>query len=256
MSQDMRNIAIIAHVDHGKTTLIDSILKQSGTFRENQQVEERLMDSGDLEKERGITILAKPTSVNWKETRINIIDTPGHADFGGEVERVLGMADGVILLTDAAEGPMPQTKFVLGKALAQGLKPIVIINKVDRPDGRPDEVIDEVFDLFVSLDANDEQLDFPIMYASGRDGWCVNELTDERKDLHALLNLILEHVSPPKVQIEKPFAMLATLLDSDPYLGRCLIGKVEQGSAKVNDSVKSINLDGETVETGRLTKLC
>ena len=255
MSQDMRNIAIIAHVDHGKTTLIDSILKQSGTFRENQQVEERLMDSGDLEKERGITILAKPTSVNWKETRINIIDTPGHHDFGGEVERVLGMADGVILLTDAAEGPMPQTKFVLGKALAQGLKPIVIINKVDRPDGRPDEVIDEVFDLFVSLDANDEQLDFPIMYASGRDGWCVNELTDERKDLHALLNLILEHVSPPKVQIEKPFAMLATLLDSDPYLGRCLIGKVEQGSAKVNDSVKSINLDGETVETGRLTKL-
>ncbi len=255
MSQDMRNIAIIAHVDHGKTTLIDSILKQSGTFRENQQVEERLMDSGDLEKERGITILAKPTSVNWKETRINIIDTPGHADFGGEVERVLGMADGVILLTDAAEGPMPQTKFVLGKALAQGLKPIVIINKVDRPDGRPDEVIDEVFDLFVSLDANDEQLDFPIMYASGRDGWCVNELTDERKDLHALLNLILEHVSHPQAQIEKPFAMLATLLDSDPYLGRCLIGKVEQGFAKVNDSVKSINLDGETVETGRLTKL-
>ena len=181
MSEDMRNIAIIAHVDHGKTTLIDSILKQSGTFRENQQVEERLMDSGDLEKERGITILAKPTSVNWKETRINIIDTPGHADFGGEVERVLGMADGVILLTDAAEGPMPQTKFVLGKALAQGLKPIVIINKVDRPDGRPDEVIDEVFDLFVSLDANDEQLDFPIMYASGRDGWCVAELTDEKK---------------------------------------------------------------------------
>ena len=171
MSEDMRNIAIIAHVDHGKTTLIDSILKQSGTFRDNQQVEERLMDSGDLEKERGITILAKPTSVNWKDTRINIIDTPGHADFGGEVERVLGMADGVILLTDAAEGPMPQTKFVLGKALAQGLKPIVIINKVDRPDGRPDEVIDEVFDLFVSLDANDEQLDFPIMYASGRDGW-------------------------------------------------------------------------------------
>ena len=255
MSEDMRNIAIIAHVDHGKTTLIDSILKQSGTFRENQQVEERLMDSGDLEKERGITILAKPTSVNWKETRINIIDTPGHADFGGEVERVLGMADGVILLTDAAEGPMPQTKFVLGKALAQGLKPIVIINKVDRPDGRPDEVIDEVFDLFVSLDANDEQLDFPIMYASGRDGWCVAELTDEKKDLHALLDLIIKHVSPPEVEAEKPFAMLSTLLDSDPYLGRCLIGRVEQGSAKVNDSVKSINLDGKIVETGRLTKL-
>lgn len=205
MSEDMRNIAIIAHVDHGKTTLIDSILKQSGTFRDNQQIEERLMDSGDLEKERGITILAKPTSVNWKDTRINIIDTPGHADFGGEVERVLGMADGVILLTDAAEGPMPQTKFVLGKALAQGLKPMVIINKVDRPDGRPDEVIDEVFDLFVALDANDEQLDFPIMYASGRDGWCVNELTDERKDLHALMDLILEYVSPPKVEAKKTF---------------------------------------------------
>tara|TARA_Y100000768_G_scaffold112994_1_gene83272 strand:- start:508 stop:2334 length:1827 start_codon:yes stop_codon:yes gene_type:complete len=255
MSQDVRNIAIIAHVDHGKTTLIDSILKQSGTFRENQQVEERLMDSGDLEKERGITILAKPTSINWKQTRINIIDTPGHADFGGEVERVLDMADGVILLADAAEGPMPQTKFVLGKALMQGLKPIVLINKVDRPDGRPNNVIDEIFDLFVALDANDEQLDFPIMYASGRDGWCVNELIDEKKDLHGLLNLIIDHVPPPDVQIDESFAMLATLLDSDPYLGRCLTGKVEQGSAKVNDSVKSINLDGETVETGRLTKL-
>ena len=255
MSADMRNIAIIAHVDHGKTTLIDSILKQSGTFRENQQIEERLMDSGDLEKERGITILAKPTSISWKKNRINIIDTPGHADFGGEVERVLGMADGVILLTDAAEGPMPQTKFVLGKALAQGLKPMVIINKVDRLDSRPDEVIDEVFDLFVSLNASDEQLDFPIMYASGRDGWCNKELSDERVNLHALLDLILEYVSPPKVEIDKPFAMLSTLLDSDPYLGRCLIGRVEQGSAKVNDSVKSINLDGEIIERGRLTKL-
>ncbi|MAW34497.1 MAG: translational GTPase TypA [Gammaproteobacteria bacterium] len=255
MSADMRNIAIIAHVDHGKTTLIDSILKQSGTFRENQQIEERLMDSGDLEKERGITILAKPTSISWKNNRINIIDTPGHADFGGEVERVLGMADGVILLTDAAEGPMPQTKFVLGKALAQGLKPMVIINKVDRSDSRPDEVIDEVFDLFVSLNASDEQLDFPIMYASGRDGWCNKELSDERVNLHALLDLILEYVSPPKVEIDKPFAMLSTLLDSDPYLGRCLIGRVEQGSAKVNDSVKSINLDGEIIERGRLTKL-
>ncbi len=255
MSVDMRNIAIIAHVDHGKTTLIDSILKQSGTFRENQQIEERLMDSGDLEKERGITILAKPTSISWKNNRINIIDTPGHADFGGEVERVLGMADGVILLTDAAEGPMPQTKFVLGKALAQGLKPMVIINKVDRSDSRPDEVIDEVFDLFVSLNASDEQLDFPIMYASGRDGWCNKELSDERVNLHALLDLILEYVSPPKVEIDKPFAMLSTLLDSDPYLGRCLIGRVEQGSAKVNDSVKSINLNGEIIERGRLTKL-
>ena len=255
MAKDMRNIAIIAHVDHGKTTLIDSILKQSGVFRDNQQIEERLMDSGDLEKERGITILAKPTSVDWNNIRINIIDTPGHADFGGEVERVLGMADGVILLTDAAEGPMPQTKFVLGKALAQGLKPIVIVNKVDRPDGRPDEVIDEVFDLFVSLEANDEQLDFPIMYASGRDGWCVNELDHDRKNLDALMDLIIDHVPPPNVEIEKPFAMLATLLDSDPYLGRCLVGKVEQGSAKVNDTVKSINLNGEIVERGRLTKL-
>ncbi len=213
------------------------------------------MDSGDLEKERGITILAKPTSISWKNNRINIIDTPGHADFGGEVERVLGMADGVILLTDAAEGPMPQTKFVLGKALAQGLKPMVIINKVDRSDSRPDEVIDEVFDLFVSLNANDAQLDFPIMYASGRDGWCNKELNEERVNLHALLDLILDYVSPPKVEINKPFAMLATLLDSDPYLGRCLIGRVEQGSAKVNDSVKSINLDGEIIERGRLTKL-
>jgi len=255
MDKDMRNIAIIAHVDHGKTTLIDSILKQSGAFRDNQQIEERLMDSGDLEKERGITILAKPTSVDWNNIRINIIDTPGHADFGGEVERVLGMADGVILLTDAAEGPMPQTKFVLGKALAQGLKPIVIVNKVDRPDGRPDEVINEVFDLFVSLEANDEQLDFPIMYASGRDGWCVKELDHDRKNLDALMDLIIDHVPPPNVEIEKPFAMLATLLDSDPYLGRCLVGKVEQGSAKVNDTVKSINLNGEIVERGRLTKL-
>ena len=255
MSEDMRNIAIIAHVDHGKTTLIDSILKQSGTFRDNQQVEERLMDSGDLEKERGITILAKPTSVKWKDVRINIIDTPGHADFGGEVERVLDMADGVILLTDAAEGPMPQTKFVLGKALSQGLKPIVIINKVDRSDGRPDEVIDEVFDLFVSLDATDEQLDFPIMYASGRDGWCVNDINDKKDNLHSLLDLIINYVSPPDVEKDKPFAMLSTLLDYDSYLGRCLIGKIEQGSAKVNDSVKSINLNGDEIETGRLTKL-
>ena len=255
MSDDMRNIAIIAHVDHGKTTLIDSIMKQTGMFRDNQQVAERLMDSGDLEKERGITILAKPTSITWKNTRINIIDTPGHADFGGEVERVLGMADGVILLTDAAEGPMPQTKFVLGKALAQGLEPIVIINKVDRSDGRPDDVINEVYDLFVSLEASDKQLDFPIMYASGRDGWCVNDLKDEKNNLHQLLDLILEYVSPPIVKADKSFAMLVTLLDADPYLGRCLIGKVEQGSAKVNDNVKAINLNGEFIETGRLTKL-
>ncbi len=251
----LRNIAIIAHVDHGKTTLIDSIMKQSGMFRENQAVDERLMDSGDLEKERGITILAKPTSIQWEDTRINIIDTPGHADFGGEVERVLHMADGVILLTDAAEGPMPQTKFVLGKALAQGLRPIVIINKVDRPDGRPEEVIDEVFDLFVSLDATDEQLDFPVLYASGRDGWCARELDDPRENLHPLLDLILEHVPEPKVEEGKPFAMLATLLDSDPFLGRCLTGRVLHGSAKVNENVKALSLDGKSVETGRLTKL-
>lgn len=256
MSQKkIRNIAIIAHVDHGKTTLIDSIMKQSGMFRDNQSVDERLMDSGDLEKERGITILAKPTSIQWDGTRINIIDTPGHADFGGEVERVLNMADGVILLTDAAEGPMPQTKFVLGKALRQGLRPIVIINKVDRPDGRPDEVINEVFDLFVALDASDEQLDFPILYASGRDGWCAKELTDPRENLHPLLDLVLEHVPAPKIEAGKPFAMLATLLDADPFLGRCLTGRVLHGSAKVNDTVKALSLDGKTVETGRLSKL-
>lgn len=255
MSQNLRNIAIIAHVDHGKTTLIDSLMKQSGMFRDNQAVDERVMDSGDLEKERGITILAKPTSVIWGDTRINIIDTPGHADFGGEVERVLHMADGVILLTDAAEGPMPQTKFVLGKALKQGLRPIVIINKIDRPDGRPDEVLDEIFDLFVSLDATAEQLDFPTLYASGRDGWCVRELDDERKDLSPLYETVLEHVQPPEGDADAPFAMLATLLDSDPFLGRCLTGRVIQGRAKVNDTVKSLNLDGDVVEQGRLTKL-
>ena len=185
MNSQIRNIAIIAHVDHGKTTLIDSIFKQSGIFRTNEKVEERLLDSGDLEKERGITILAKPTSVVWNNTKINIIDTPGHADFGGEVERVLCMADGVILLTDASEGPMPQTKFVLGKALSQGLKPIVIINKIDKRDSRANEVLDEVFDLFLSLDATDEQLDFPILYASGKDGWCVKDIKEEKKTYHS-----------------------------------------------------------------------
>ena len=255
MTQELRNIAIIAHVDHGKTTLIDSIMKQSGMFRDNESVSERLMDSGDLEKERGITILAKPTSIAWENIRINIIDTPGHADFGGEVERVLGMTDGVILLIDAAEGPMPQTKFVLGKALAQGLNPIVIINKADRPDGRPDEVLEEIFDLFIALDANEAQLDFPILYASGRDGWCVEDLKDPHENLHPLMNLIIKHVKPPKTDRDLPFAMLVTLLASDPYLGRCLIGRVEQGSAKVNDTVKSINLKGEQIESGRLTKL-
>ena len=255
MSQELRNIAIIAHVDHGKTTLIDSMMKQSGMFRENQNVDVCVMDSGDLEKERGITILAKPTSIQWGDVRVNIIDTPGHADFGGEVERVLHMADGVILLTDAAEGPMPQTKFVLGKALKQGLKPIVIINKIDRADGRPEEVVDEVFDLFVSLDATDEQLDFPILYASGRDGWCVKDLEDSRDNLSPLLDLVLEHVGQPQGDTEAPFAMLATLLDSDPFLGRCLTGRVIQGSAKVNDTVKALDLDGNVVENGRLTKL-
>jgi GTP-binding protein len=255
MAKTLRNIAIIAHVDHGKTTLIDSIMKQSGTFREGQQVDDCVMDSGDLERERGITILAKCTSVIWEDVRINIIDTPGHADFGGEVERVLNMADGVILLTDAAEGPMPQTKFVLGKALAQGLKPIVIVNKIDRSDARPEEVVNEVFDLFVALDANDEQLNFPILYASGRSGWCVRDLSDPRENLHPLLDLVLEHVSSPKVEEGKPFAMLATLLDSDPYLGRCLTGRVVHGSARVNDQVKAIGLDGQVVESGRLTKL-
>ncbi len=255
MTQELRNIAIIAHVDHGKTTLIDSIMKQSGMFRDNQTVDERMMDSGDLEKERGITILAKPTSIMWRDIRINIIDTPGHADFGGEVERVLGMADGVILLTDAAEGPMPQTKFVLGKALAQGLRPIVIINKIDRGDARPEEVVDEVFDLFVALDANEQQLEFPILYASGRDGWCVRELEDPRDNLHPLLDVILDHVPQPDVAHDAPFAMLATLLYSDPYLGRCLVGRVMQGQASVNDSVRGLSLDGQIVESGRLTKL-
>ena len=245
--KNIRNIAIIAHVDHGKTTLIDSIMKQSGMFRDNQSVSERLMDSGDLEKERGITILAKPTSIRWQDVRINIIDTPGHADFGGEVERVLHMADGVILLTDAVEGPMPQTKFVLGKALALGLRPIVIINKVDKPDSRAEEVVDEVFDLFVALDANEKQLEFPILYASGRDGWCVRELEDKRTSLEPLLNLILAHVPPPKQELEAPFAMLATLLDSDQFLGRCLIGKVVQGTAKMNEQVRALDLDGNII---------
>jgi len=255
MPTNIRNIAIIAHVDHGKTTLIDNIMKQCGSFRVNQKLDERLMDSGDLEKERGITILAKPTSVRWKDTSINIIDTPGHADFGGEVERVLDMADGVILLIDAAEGPMPQTKFVLGKALMQGLKPIVIINKIDRKDGRPEEVVDEVFDLFVALDANDEQLDFPILYASGREGWCTKELKETRENLYPLLNLVLEYVSPPVVELDKPFAMLVTLIDSDPFLGRCLVGRVEKGFVDVNANVQAVNLNGIVIEKRRLTKL-
>ena len=255
MKNNLRNIAIIAHVDHGKTTLIDTMMKQSGVFRDNQSVEERLMDTGDLEKERGITILAKPTSINWKSHTLNIIDTPGHADFGGEVERVLGMADGVILLVDASEGPMPQTKFVLGKALKQDLRPIVVINKADKQDSRINEVVDEVFDLFVALEASEEQLDFPILYSSGRDGWCVNDLNASRDNLDPLLDLILKYVPQPNVDVNKPFAMLASLLDFDPYLGRCLIGKVIQGSVKVNENVKALNLKSIKVENGRLTKL-
>ena len=255
MKNNIRNIAIVAHVDHGKTTLIDSIMKQSGLWRDNQKIEERVMDSGDLEKERGITILAKPTSIKWKETRINIIDTPGHSDFSSEVERVLDMADGVILLTDAAEGCLPGTNFVMKKALAQGLKPIVIINKIDRKDARPKEVIDEVFDLFVALGATDEQLDFPILYASGRDGWAVKELEQPKENLHALLDLILEHVPAPKVEANKPFAMLVTLLYADNFLGRCLVGRVGQGSTRINENVKAINLAGKKVDAGRLTKL-
>ena len=251
----LRNIAIIAHVDHGKTTLIDSMMKQSGVFRENENISERLMDSGDLEKERGITILAKPTSVNWKGTKINIIDTPGHSDFGGEVERVLNMADGVILLVDAAEGPMPQTKFVLGKALSQNLSPVVILNKADRTDSRCEEVINEVFDLFIDLGASEKQLEFPILYSSGKEGWSIKSLKEKKNNLEPLFNTIIEYFDPPRVDPEKPFAMLATLISSDFYLGRCLVGKIAQGKVRVNQIVKTLNLKGETIERGRLTKL-
>ena len=255
MDKEIRNITIIAHVDHGKTTLIDSLMKQSGSFRENEIVEERLMDSGELEKERGITILAKPTSINWKNSRINIIDTPGHRDFAAEVERVLNMADGALLLIDSAEGVMPQTKFVLAKALKQGLKPIVVINKLDKQDQRASEVLDETFDLFVSLDANDEQLDFPVLYASGRSGWASNEIDGPRENLNPLLNTILEKVQPKKFDKSKPFAMLCTLLYADTFLGRSLVGRISQGTAKANQQIKAINLKGEKVDEGRLTKI-
>ena len=255
MSNEIRNITIIAHVDHGKTTLIDNLMKQSGSFRENQVVDERLMDSGELEKERGITILAKPASINWKNSRINIIDTPGHRDFAAEVERVLSMADGALLLIDSAEGVMPQTKFVLSKALKQGLKPIVLINKLDRADQRANEVLDETFDLFVNLDANEEQLDFPVLYASGRSGWADKELEGPRKNLNPLLDQIIEHVKPADLDKSKPFAMLSTLLYADNFLGRSLVGKITQGSAKANQAIKAINLKGEKVDEGRLTKI-
>jgi len=256
MTIEIRNVAIIAHVDHGKTTMIDAMLSQSGSFHANKQVETRVMDSNDLEKERGITILAKCTSIAWKETKINVIDTPGHADFGGEVERVLSMADGALLLVDSAEGPMPQTKFVLAKALALGLKPIVIINKIDRSDARADEVLDEIFDLFVALNANDEQLDFPVLYAVGRDGWCVTDMeNDKRENLHPLFNLILKHVNPPKFDENAPFSMLATLLESNPFFGRVLTGRIYSGKAKTMMNFKAIDLNGKLVEQGRLTKL-
>ena len=255
MTNVIRNITIIAHVDHGKTTLIDSLMKQSGTFRENENIEERVMDSGELEKERGITILAKPTSINWKGSRINIIDTPGHRDFAAEVERVLHMADGALLLIDSAEGVMPQTKFVLAKALKQGLRPIVVINKLDKSDQRANEVLDETFDLFVSLDANEEQLDFPVLYASGRSGWADNEIDGQRKNLNPLLDMIINHVKPAELDKSKPFAMLSTLLYSDSFLGRSLVGKISQGTAKANQTIKAINLKGEKVDEGRLTKI-
>ena len=251
----LRNIAIIAHVDHGKTTLVDQLLKQAGTYRDNQATTERAMDSNDLEKERGITILAKATSIEWHGQRINIVDTPGHADFGGEVERILSMVDGVVLLVDSAEGPLPQTKFVLGKALRLGIKPIVVINKVDRGDARPHEVLDEVFELFLSLDATPEQLDFPILYASGRDGWSSLELEKKQPDLTTLFETVIRHVPPPTVVENAPFAILATILEANPFLGRILTGRIQSGSVKPNQSVKSLSRDGTLIETGRITKV-
>ncbi|WP_375550233.1 MULTISPECIES: translational GTPase TypA [Rhodophyticola] len=254
---DLRNIAIIAHVDHGKTTLVDELLKQSGAFRDNQAVAERAMDSNDLERERGITILAKATSLEWKGMRINIVDTPGHADFGGEVERILSMVDGVVLLVDAAEGPMPQTKFVTSKALALGLRPIVVLNKVDKPDAEPDRALDECFDLFANLGADDDQLDFPHLYASGRAGWADDTLDGPRKDLTALFDLVVAHVPAPKqiAHDKEPFRMLATTLGSDPFIGRILTGRVESGTLRTGETVKALSRDGEKVEQFRATKI-
>ena len=252
---NLRNIAIIAHVDHGKTTLVDRLLQQSGAYRENQRVVERAMDSNDLERERGITILAKAASVLWKDTRINIVDTPGHADFGGEVERILNMVDGALVLVDAAEGPLPQTKFVVSKALKMGLKPIVVINKVDRADARPVEVINEVFDLFAALDATDEQLDFPILYGSAKQGWMATTLEGSHDDgMQPLFDLILSHVKPPVVD-SGPFRLLGTILEANPYLGRLVTGRIKSGSAKPNQAVKVLDHDGKLIETGRITKL-
>lgn len=259
----IRNIAIIAHVDHGKTTLVDNMLKQAGTFRENERVEDRVMDSGDIERERGITISAKPTSIQWGEYKINIVDTPGHADFGGEVERILSMVDGVVLLVDSAEGPLPQTKFVLSKALKLGLRPIVCINKIDRSDARPEEVLTETFDLFDKLGATDAQLDFPYLYAVGRDGWAVRDLSEinnPNKDLKPLFQLIVDHVPAPdcngtRCAIDAPFTMLATTLEADPYVGRILTGKIESGTVRVGQTVKAINMAGELIETAKITKI-
>lgn len=252
---ERRNLAIIAHVDHGKTTLVDGLLRQSGAVRANAQMDERAMDSNDLERERGITILAKCTSVDWNGIRLNIVDTPGHADFGGEVERILSMVDGVVLLVDAAEGPMPQTKFVTMKALELGLRPIVLINKTDKPDARPDWVVDQVFDLFVALDANEEQLDFPVLYASAKQGWAAHDLEDERKDLSPLFETIISHIGEPEADPDGPFKMLATTLESDPFLGRILTGKIYSGKVAMNETVKAIDSEGNQLESVRLTKL-
>jgi GTP-binding protein len=251
----LRNVAIIAHVDHGKTTLVDRLLQQSGTFRENQRVAERAMDSNDLERERGITILAKATSIDWQDIRINIVDTPGHADFGGEVERILNMVDGALVLVDAAEGPLPQTKFVVSKALKMGLKPIVVINKVDRSDARPVQVVNEVFDLFAALDASEEQLDFPILYGSAKEGWMA-ATPEGPKDqgMKPLFDLVLRHVAPPHVE-EGPFRMLGTILEANPYLGRIVTGRVTSGSLKANQNVKVLDRDGTQIELGRITKI-
>ena len=252
---DLRNVAIIAHVDHGKTTLVDRLLQQSGAFRENQRVVERAMDSNDLERERGITILAKAASVVWKDTRINIVDTPGHADFGGEVERILNMVDGALVLVDAAEGPLPQTKFVVSKALKMGLKPIVVINKVDRADARPTQVLNEVFDLFAALDATDEQLDFPILYGSAKQGWMATSLDGSHDDgMKPLFNLVLRHVRPPVVE-SGPFRLLGTILEANPYLGRIVTGRITSGSVKPNQQVKVLDHDGKLIESGRITKV-
>ncbi len=255
MSAHQRNIAIIAHVDHGKTTLVDQLFRQSGTFRDNQRIEERAMDSNDLEKERGITILAKCTSVEWEGTRINIVDTPGHADFGGEVERILSMVDGVILLVDSSEGAMPQTKFVTGKALALGLKPIVVVNKIDRQDERTQEVLDEVFDLFVSLDANDEQLEFPVLFASGRNGYASDDPLAREGTLTPLFQKIVDHVPAPSADPDGPFKFLVTLLDRDNFLGRILTGLVFSGSVKTNQAIHALDNEGNVIETGRASKI-